>query len=138
MRRISVANPGGTNVCSWNAVYRLVPGPRPVGPRPGARRRCAQERGSRSRAADRRAGPQAADGPVEDRFAPGWGEWQRPEGGERRQLRRVQGQPLPEAARPTGPEGRYEGHDGGDVGEAAPAGDRGGLRPGSLRPRPEG
>ena len=61
-----------------------------------------------------------------------------PQGAERRQLRRVEGQPLPEPARPPGPEERREGHDRRGLVEQAAAGDRRGLRPGGLRPGPQG
>ena len=61
-----------------------------------------------------------------------------PQRAERRQLRRVEGQPLPEPARPPDPEERREGHDRRAVVEQAAAGDRRGLRPRGLRPRPQG
>ena len=62
--------------------------------------------------ADDRAGrSQADDGASEDHVAPPGAERQQPAGGQRGQLRRGEGQPLPEAARPAGAEERQESHD---------------------------
>ena len=61
-----------------------------------------------------------------------------PQRAERRQLRRVEGQPLPEPARPPDTEERREGHDPRAVVDQAAAGDRRGLRPGGLRPGSQG
>ena len=109
---------------SRRSPFRLRPGNEAGRPRPAP--------------VDRPARSQADDGGAEDQVpAPGRRRHE-PQRAERGQLRRVEGQPLPEPARPPDPEERREGHDPETVVEQAAAGDRRGLRPGGLRPGPQG
>ena len=58
-----------------------------------------------------------------------------PQCAERRQLRRIEGQPVPDLPDPLTLKNGDEGHDRRAVVDEAPAGDRRGLRPRGLRPR---
>ena len=130
---------------------RLLLGARPSAGAVGTRGHAADvARGGEVGAADRRgaaaaarraigrAGSQAADGPARDRVAAARGGSAQPAGSEPGQLRRGEGQPVPEAAGPAGAEGRREGHERFYMVEVAEARDRRGLRPRGLRARAEG
>ena len=90
-----------------------------------------------SGAAHRAGGPQADDGPARHQGAPPRGRRQ-PEVAERRQLRRVEGQPVPDLPDPLVFKNGKKVTTADDVVEEAAAGDRRGLRPRGLRPRAEG
>ena len=130
---------------------RLLLGARPPPGAVGARGHAADvARGGEVGAADRRgaaaaarrahgrAGSQAAHGPARDHVAAARGGSAQPAGAEPGQLRRGEGQPVPEAAGPAGAEERREGHECVDLVEVAEARDRRGFRPRGLRARAEG
>src|SRR5690349_24653214 len=80
-------------------------------------------------------GPPENDGPSSYHLAPAGRQRQQPAGAELRELRRIEGESVSQAARSAGAEQWQEGDHGQGLVESAPAGNYGTVRPGNLWPR---